>query len=56
MWVLVLQAAEEWGVAPWVIEAEATAVWWQRWVCWKEEKARLANKRGGKGDRMVIDA
>lgn len=59
MWVLVLQAAEEWGCAPWVIEAEATAVWWQRWVCWKEEKARLASRdsrRSGKGDRMVIDA
>lgn len=42
---MVLEAAKEWGCAPWVIEAEASAVWWQRWMCWREELAALA-KRG----------
>lgn len=56
MWVLVLQAAEEWGVAPWVVEEQATATWWRRWLCWKEEKARFANRRSGKGEGTVIDA
>ena len=51
MWVLVLQAAEEWGVPPWVVERDAPAIWWERWAVWKEERARLAKKGEGRGAR-----
>lgn len=51
MWVLVLQAAEEWGVPPWVVERDAPAIWWERWAVWKEEKGRLQKKgRGARGE------
>lgn len=49
MWVLVLEAAEEWGTPPWVVEAMAPAVWWERWVCWQEEKGRLRGGARGEG-------
>ncbi len=51
MWVLVLQAAEEWGVPPWVVERDAPAIWWERWAVWKEEKSRLQKRGEGRGAR-----
>ena len=41
MWVMVLQAAQEWGAPPWVVEEQASELWWERWRCWKEEKGRF---------------
>lgn len=38
-WVLILQAAKEWGVPPWQVEDEATLLWWQRWRIFEEEVA-----------------
>lgn len=49
MWVMVLQAAKEWGTPPWVIEAEAPALWWERWRCWKEEQGRWEAGRPSAG-------
>ena len=31
-YVLVLEAAEEWGMAPWRVEAECSQYWWERWL------------------------
>lgn len=54
MWVMVLQAAQEWGAPPWVVEEQASELWWERWRCWKEEKGRFEEGRGAPavtGDR-----
>ena len=50
MWVMVLQAAQEWGAPPWVVEEQASELWWERWRCRKEEKGRFEEGRGAKGD------
>lgn len=44
-WALVLVAAAEWGVAPWVIESDVTAEWWGRWTAWREERAAANGKK-----------
>lgn len=44
-WVPVLLAAEEWGQPPWVIEEQVTAEWWERWSCYRNEKALAEKKR-----------
>ena len=38
IWVMILQAADDWHVPPWVVEEDATADWWTRWRCWREER------------------
>ncbi len=38
LWVAVLDAAREWGIAPWQVEAEASKLWWDRWLCLKVER------------------
>jgi len=38
--VLVLRAAELWGIPPWRVEDEATCIWWERWRVWEDEKAK----------------
>lgn len=55
-----LEIAAEWGLPPWQIEAEAPAVWVDRWVALRvarNEKAKRDSKRGGgrqaKGKRLV---
>jgi hypothetical protein len=51
-WVPVLLAAEEWSIAPWRIEEEATQEWWQRWRALYEERANApkpGQKRNGNG-------
>ena len=54
-----MQAAEEWGAPPWVVERDAPAIWWERWAVWKEEKGRLGKKgRGARGeeeDGLIVD-
>jgi hypothetical protein len=40
----VLWAAEAWGMAPWVIEAQATAEWWERWQTYQEEVSQARAK------------
>lgn len=49
MWVMVLQAAQEWGAPPWVVEEQASKLWWERWRCWKEEKGRFEEGRPSTG-------
>lgn len=41
MWLMVLEAGQEWGMAPWAVEEQATALWWERWRVWREEKGRF---------------
>lgn len=31
-YALVLEAAERWGVAPWVVESQCSERWWRRWL------------------------
>jgi len=52
-WVLVLEAAKEWGVPPWQVEDEAPALWWGRWLAMREETAQARRDRAekeGRGD------
>ena len=51
-WVLVLEAAKEWGVPPWQIETEASQQWWERWRLMREEIGRLERK-GQSGDGLA---
>lgn len=57
-WVLALEAAKEWGMAPWVIEEEAPYRWMERWRVMREEMAtyqsrQTAQKSGsGKSDEV----
>ena len=60
MWVMVLQAAQEWGAPPWVVEEQASELWWERWRCWKEEKGRFeegpsTGAGGDKRDGRIMD-
>lgn len=60
MWVMVLQAAQEWGAPPWVVEEQASELWWERWRCWKEEKGRFEARPspgsgGGGRDGRIMD-
>ena len=48
-WVLVLEAAKEWGVAPWQIEDEASQLWWDRWMTLRSEVAQ-ARRDGAKSE------
>ena len=45
-WVMVLEAAKEWGVPPWLLEEQMTQRWWDRWRLVREETVRLQNKPG----------
>jgi len=31
-YALICEAAKEWGIPPWQVEAECTAYWWKRWL------------------------
>ena len=50
-WVLVLEAAKEWGTPPWQIEEQASQAWWDRWLVMRSETAQARrdreNKEGG---------
>lgn len=39
-WALVLRAAKEWGIPPWVVERECTPYWWERVKVWWRERAK----------------
>jgi hypothetical protein len=43
-WALVLQAAREWHVAPWVIENDCSRFWWEAWQVLREEELHAAKK------------
>ena len=49
-WVLILEAAKEWGIPPWQVEDEASLLWWQRWLTLRDEtsdaRKRQADKAG----------
>lgn len=48
-WVVILEAAETWGVAPWELSraklGEGPAVWLARWAEWRRVK-RMAEHGG----------
>lgn len=48
MWVAILQAAEEWGTPPWVIEEQASQEWWDRWAVMREEEAMHQKRQAEK--------
>ncbi len=55
MW---LALAKEWGVTPWALEADAPAVWVDRWLAvtnMQAEKVERDRKhaQGGKGRRLI---
>jgi hypothetical protein len=56
-WYGVLQMAEAWGVAPWTIEAEAPALWADRFTALHNAKAKAAKPKAqpssGKGKRLI---
>ena len=60
-WYATLEMATEWGLAPWEIEAEASAVWVDRWLLLRNlrvaKQERDAQRRdsggGGRGRRLV---
>lgn len=35
-WVIVLEAAREWGVTPWAITGGSPILWFERWRALKE--------------------
>lgn len=47
-WVVVLEAATEWGVPPWVIDNDASDIWIERWAAYRAEKHRAERVRAGK--------
>jgi len=47
-WVMVLEAAKEWGIPPWQVEDEASVLWWQRWQVLREETARARKNAADK--------
>jgi len=50
MWLMVLEAGKEWGLPPWAVEEQATALWWERWRVWREEKGRFEEGRRARGE------
>lgn len=40
-WVLVMEAAEAWGMAPWDVVAQCNETWWKRWLAWRRIKADI---------------
>lgn len=42
MWVALLEMAEKWGQAPWDVEQQLPAIWFQRYLALSEEQAELA--------------
>lgn len=48
MWIAILDAAQEWGLAPWAVEDQASELWWERWKVLREERATYEAKRAQK--------
>jgi len=42
-WVLILEAAREWGTPPWNITGGSTILWFERWKAFRE--ASINNAR-----------
>ena len=40
-----LEAAKDWGVPPWQLEEDATALWMDRWRVMREEMAVEAKRK-----------
>lgn len=39
-----LEVSETWGTPPWVVEAEMSQEWWDRWQVYRREKIRQQEK------------
>lgn len=55
VWVLILQAAEEWGCPPWVVEEQCSVDWWSRWVMWREEVATVRKANDKSSGNSIAD-
>jgi hypothetical protein len=54
-WYTILAAAEAWGRAPWEIEADAPAIWMDRFVALGNAKAKASKKPPAKPGVRRLD-
>jgi len=47
-WAMVQMMAQDYGIPPWQIEAEATQEWVRRWLAWKQAESQESERKAKK--------
>lgn len=47
LWVITLDIAEEWHMAPWVVEEELSKEWYDRYVTYQTERHAAQKQKDG---------